>query len=396
MQETPTRGYTIDVTETDEADWDHYAPEVLADQIAAYDRMRRQCPVAHDASGNWAVFKHADVVRVLDEYQTFSNVVSSHVAVPNGMDPPQHTAFRAIVDRYFTADRMKAFEPVVREIAAEMMAELPRGEDVEAMTILAQPYASRAQCGFMGWPETLHERMQQWTKENHAATHAQDREAMSAVASVFDGHIREQLEARRAAGADAPDDPTTELLSDQVDGRAITDAEIVSIVRNWTVGELGTIAASVGIILHYLATHPDVQQRLRADVSLIERATDEILRMHAPLVVNRRRTTRTAGLGARTIPAREPVMVVWASANRDEEVFGDPDVFDLNRDPRLNLLYGRGIHVCPGAPLARLELRVFVEQLFVDTADIGPAADACATNAVYPASGFATLPLRFA
>ncbi|MFH5245635.1 cytochrome P450 [Antrihabitans spumae] len=384
------------MTETGESDWDQYAPEVLADQIAAYDRMRRQCPVAYDVSGNWAVFRHADVVRVLDEHHTFSNVVSRHVAVPNGMDPPQHTAFRAIVDRYFTADRMIALEPVVRAIAAEMIDGLPRGEDVEAMAALAEPYASRAQCGFMGWPEALHERMQRWTKDNHAATHAQDREAMSAVASAFDGHIREQLEARRAAGSDAPDDPTTELLSDQVDGRAITDAEIVSIVRNWTVGELATIAASVGIILHYLATHPDVQQRLRADVSLIERATDEILRMRAPLVANRRRTTRTAGLGARTIPAREPVMVVWASANRDEEVFGDPDLFDLDRDLRLNLLYGRGIHVCPGAPLARLELRVIVEQLFADTTDIGPAADACATNAVYPASGFATLPLRFA
>ncbi len=88
MQKTATRGYTIDVTETGESDWDQYAPEVLVDQIAAYDRMRRQCPVAHDVSGNWAVVKHAGVVRVLDEHQTFSNVFSSHVAVPNGMDPP--------------------------------------------------------------------------------------------------------------------------------------------------------------------------------------------------------------------------------------------------------------------------------------------------------------------
>jgi cytochrome P450 len=247
----------------------------------------------------------------------------------------------------------------------------------------------------MGWPDALHERMLQWTKDNHAATHARDRTSMSAVASTFDGHIRAQLEARRAAGADAPADPTTELLSDQVQGRTITDAEIVSIVRNWTVGELSTIAASVGIILRYLATHPSIQRRLRADVSLIERATDEILRMRAPLLGNRRRTTKPVDIGGRTIPARESVMVVWASANRDEEVFGDPDVFDLDRDPHLNLLYGRGIHVCPGAPLARLELRVLVEQMLADTADIGPVAGACATNAVYPASGFATLPLRF-
>jgi cytochrome P450 len=319
--------------------------------------------------------------------------VSQHVAVPNGMDPPEHTAFRAVVDRYYTAERMAAFEPVVRAIAAGLVATLARGEDVEVMARLAEPYANRAQCAFMGWPESLREPLQEWTKKNQAATHARDREAMSAVAVAFDAFIRGQLDIRRTAGMHAPVDPTTELLGERVDGRALTDDEIVSIVRNWTVGELGTLAASVGIILEFLATHPDVQAQLRADVSLAEAASDEILRMHGPLIANRRRTTGPVTIGGREIPAQQHLMVLWVSANRDEEVFADNE-FRLDRDPALNLLYGRGIHACPGAPLARLELRVILEELFTATTAVEPAAGH-STNAIYPASGFTKLPLRF-
>lgn len=375
-------------------DWDPRTEEVLADQIAAYDRMRRTCPVAHGTTGNWAVFRHTDVVGVLEDHATFSNTVSRHVAVPNGMDPPQHTAFREVVDRYYTPERMAAFEPALREIARELVAALPRGEDVEVMEALAEPYAGHAQCAFMGWPASLHEPLREWTEKNHAATLAQDRDAMSAVALEFDSFIREQLLARRR-DPDAPRDTTTDLMAEQVGDRPLTDDEIVSIVRNWTVGELGTIAASVGIIARFLAERPDVQQRLRAQPHLAEAASDEILRIHAPLIANRRRTTTPVTLGGREISEGQRVVVVWASANRDEEVFGDPDEFRLDREPGHNLLYGAGIHYCPGAPLARLELRVVMEELFAGTEAVGLPSTGEPVRAIYPASGYSTLPLRF-
>ena len=106
------------MTEARQVDWNPRAEEVLADQIAAYDAMRGQCPVAHGAQGNWTVFGHEDTVRVLDEHESFSNAVSAHVAIPNGMDPPEHTAFRALVDRYFDDEHIAAFEPVCRSIVA--------------------------------------------------------------------------------------------------------------------------------------------------------------------------------------------------------------------------------------------------------------------------------------
>lgn len=374
-------------------DWDPRSEEVQRDQIAAYDDMRHGCPVAHSPYGNWSVFRHADVVRILDDPATFSNVVSTHLSVPNGMDPPEHTPFRKINDRYFTPAEMAAFEPVCREIARDLVAALPRGE-VELMADLAADFANHVQCRFMGWPETLREPLREWSVKNQEATLALDRAAMAAVAVEFDGYISEQLDLRRSAGPAAPADTTTRLLAETVDGRPLADQEIVSLVRNWTVGELGTIAASVGIIVHYLATHPAVQRRLREDTACLEAATDEILRMHAPLVANRRRTTAPVTIAGREIPAGERLMVLWASANRDEDVFGDPDEFRLDRDPADNLLYGRGIHACPGAPLARLELRVLLEELLAGTTDLAPVPGKEPVRAAYPGSGFSWLPLR--
>ncbi len=349
--------------------------------------MRQRCPVAHSAYLHWSVFGHADVVRVLHDHETFSNAVSTHVAVPNGMDPPQHTTFRRIVDAYFTPEAMHAFEPTCAVIARVLVAGLPAGE-ADIITDLAEPFAQQVQCAFMGWPGSLHEPLRQWVKRNQHATLSGDREAMAGIALEFDGYIRAQLDARRKAGATAPDDATTRLLHEQVDGRPITDDEIVSIVRNWTVGELGTIAASVAILVHYLATHAGVQTHVRAHRADLPAAIDEILRIEAPLIANRRITACPVEIGGRSIGEQERVSIIWASANRDEQVFDDPDEFRLDRDPSLNLLYGAGIHDCPGAPLARLELRVLIEALLDATTHIEPIADHPPTRAQYPAGGF--------
>ncbi|HRO60601.1 MAG TPA: cytochrome P450 [Burkholderiaceae bacterium] len=373
--------------------WDPRSPEVLADQIAAYDEMRARCPIAHSDFLGWSVFRHAEVLRILHDHQSFSNAVSVHLNVPNGMDPPEHTRYREIVDRYFTPEIVDAFEPECREIARELVAGLPTGELVRMMSEFAEVFALRVQCAFMGWPASLHEPLREWTKKNREATLARDRVAMDAIALQFDGYISALLDERRAAGEQAADDLTTSLLHERIEGRPLSDEEIVSIVRNWTVGELGTIAASVGIVAHFLAANPRIQERLRADRSLLPAAIDEILRIHAPLISNRRITAREVQVGGCHLPAGERLTVLWASANRDEEVFGDPDEFRLDRNPDDNLLYGAGAHVCPGAPLARLELRVLFEELLDGTTRLDPVPGQDAVRAVYPGSGFAQLPL---
>jgi hypothetical protein len=367
-------------------EWDPLA--VLEDQRSAYDELRGRCPVAHSDLLGWSVLRHADVLDVLHDHDSYRNQVSEHLSVPNGMDPPEHTPYRLLIEPYFGPEPMQRFEPLCDVIATDLVASIPRGVPVEVMDTLGHEFAVRVQCTFMGWSRDLHEPLRAWVHEQHRATLAQDRGALAASARRFDDVVQRVLDTRRMADADAPHDLTTRLLRESVDGRPLTDAEIVSIVRNWTVGELGTIAASVGIIVTYLADHPDVEAQLRADRSAIPAAIDEILRIDAPLIANRRVTSRPVTLAGLPLPTGARVTVMWASANRDDAEFGDPDEFRLDRDPSSNLLYGAGIHVCPGAPLARIELRSFLAAFLAGTERLRPLHDPPPVRATYPAGGY--------
>lgn len=373
-------------------DWDPRSVSVLADQRRAYDHMREQCPVAWSDYSYWSVFRHADVSRILHDHQSFSSNASRHISVPNGMDPPQHTAYRNIIEDYFSVERMALFEPACRGIAEDLAKEALDDDQAELMADFAQPFALRIQCAFMGWPMSLQAPLNSWATRSNKATLARDRTALSALAAEFDELIAGLLTERRKP--DAPEDLTSALMKEQVNGRTLNDQEIASILRNWTVGEVGTIAAAIGIIAEFLASNPDVQQQLRDDPELLWKANDEILRIHGPLVDNRRRTTCPVQIGDRQIGADQRVTINWVSANRDPEVFPEPDSFSLERDPALNLLYGAGIHVCPGAPLARMELVIVIEKLLEHTERLQLMDNQPASLATYPSSGYASLPMR--
>ena len=398
------------MTENVHNDWDLRSEEVQKDQVAAYDAMRRRCPVAHDEFMGYSVFKNADVQHVLDHPEIYSNVVSTrHIAVPNGMDAPEHTAFRAINDKYFTPERLEKFAPVIREAVKSLIAELPRGEEVDVMQGFGQAYAMRVQNAFMGWSACLEQPLTEWIEKNRVATLRRDREEIAKVALEFDGYIRQLLDERREdAAAGKPKDVTAELLTDIVDlpgeePRTMTDEEIVSLIRNWTVGELSTVSATVGVFVNFLARNRAEQDRLRAsladgnaleDSSEIALAVEEIMRLEDTLVTNRRVTTRDTELGGRTLPAGSRVTINWASANRDEDAFEDALTYNPHRDQSRNLVYGDGIHVCPGAPLARLELRILLEELLRGTESIEIADESekpATVNAVYPVSGYSVV-----
>lgn len=375
-------------------DWDPRSDAVLRDQRAAYDELRERCPVAYSDFLGWSLFRHEDIVRVLNDPDTFSNAVSRHVSVPNGMDPPEHTEYRRIIEPYFRPEHMEAFEPQCRKIAVNLVQSLLERDEVELISEFAHRFAVQVQCAFLSWPADMHKPLSLWIQKNHKATIAEDRAVMAKIAREFEGYVEELLQVRRAAGAQASDDITTSLIRQQVWDRPLQNEEIVSILRNWTVGEVGTISAAVGILVHYFSEHTELRQRLRAQPSLLPDTIEEILRIHGPLVANRRITTRPVEIGGRKIGAGERISLIWISANRDGRVFEDPEAFRLGRDPAANLLYGAGIHVCPGAPLARMELRVAMEELLARTTRIQPVPDKPPTRAVYPASGFATLSLR--
>ncbi|HJD51452.1 MAG TPA: cytochrome P450 [Candidatus Rothia avistercoris] len=378
-------------TEETYYDWNSRSPEVQEDQIAAYDSMRTRCPVAHDEFMGYTLFKNEDIRYALEHPELFSNRVSTrHIAVPNGMDAPEHTAFRAINDKYFTPERMQAFEPQIREVVRQLVRDTPRGETIDIMGEFATRYAMRVQNAFMGWPESLEEALIAWMNKNRSATLKRDREEIGRVALEFDSYIRALLDERR--DAPATQDVTAELLHDIVElpegSRTMTDEEIVSLIRNWTVGELSTVSAIVGVLVTFLAENPDEAERLRQHPEYVGHAIEEILRLQDPLVANRRVTTQDVELGGRTIPAGSPVTINWTSANRDEQAFEDALSYRPDRDQSKNLVYGAGVHVCPGAPLARLELRVLVEELLAATSTIEVLETA---NAQFPVAGYSSV-----
>src|SRR6188768_4262987 len=121
-------------------DWDPTSGEVLREQAAAYDELRRRCPVAHSELLGWSIFRHADITKVLADPETFSNVVSAHRSVPNGLDPPEHAAYRAALEPYFSLDRLQSFEPSCHRLARDLFLALPRGVEFDFMDAFAVPF----------------------------------------------------------------------------------------------------------------------------------------------------------------------------------------------------------------------------------------------------------------
>src|SRR5690606_8820185 len=151
-------------------DWNPRAGEVLNDQLSAYDKMRKNCPVAFSEFMQWSVFSHKDVLRIILDHDTFSNAVSQHLSVPAGMDPPEHTIYRRIINKYFEPEKMAAFEPMCREIVTELLQFALNQKELEMMNDFAVPFAVRVQWACLGWPKNLHEPLADWTRRNYEAT----------------------------------------------------------------------------------------------------------------------------------------------------------------------------------------------------------------------------------
>lgn len=370
------------------------AGESWEDQRSRHDALRESYPVARE-DNRWVVLRHAEVVAAATDPGTFSSNVTTRRAIPNSLDGLEHAAYRGVVDRYLTDERVAVEEGQCRRHAAAIIDVLPRGVTVKTIASIGIPYAVRSQSAWLGWPRDLEDTLVAWIGDNHAATRSGSRERMREVAERFDHIIRQLLDERRGRPAA---DVTGELLEDSVDGRPLADEEIVSILRNWTAGDLASLATSVGVIVHFLAARPQIQQEMRTlveagDVAELTAAVEEILRIDDPFVSNRRVTTRTTELGNATIAGGDSVLLNWTAANRDPRVFGDPDRFAPSRNAAANLVFGIGPHVCPGRALTLMELRVLLEELLGRTARIGLATDRPAVRETPPVGGWARVPI---
>ena len=241
------------------------------------------------------------------------------------------------------------------------------------MSQLGVRFAVRAQSAWLSWPADLEDRLVAWVAENHAATRSGDRAWTQRVAQSFDDIIRGVLaHCRDTAPEHGAGNVTARLMRTEVNGQPLSEAQIVSVLRNWTGGDLGSMALCVGVLVHRLATEPALQSRLRAGVpdAELDAVIDEILRIDDPFVSNRRVTTCPVSIGGVQLPEGARVKLNWTSANRDEAVFGDPDALDAQRNAPHNLVYGIGKHVCPGRLLATTQMRIVLQELLAATASI--------------------------
>ncbi|HNK17850.1 MAG TPA: cytochrome P450 [Piscinibacter sp.] len=378
---------------------DHIPDELSVvgkDPRAYTDTLRPLHGIVRNAQGEWVLLRHALVVQAALDHERFSNAVSSHLQIPNGLDADEHTAYRAALDVFLDAQALAPFHERFRRVAAELLAALPRGVAVDAVSQLGARYAVRAQSAWLSWPADLEERLVAWVAENHAATRSGDRAWTQRVAQSFDDIIRTVLDhCRGAAREHDAENVTARLMRTEVNGKPLGEAQIVSVLRNWTGGDLGSMALCVGVLLHYLATQPALQSRLRAGVpdAEFDAVIDEILRIDDPFVSNRRVTTCPVTIGGVALPEGARVKLNWTSANRDAAVFGDPDAMDPQRNAPHNLVYGIGKHVCPGRLLATLQMRILLRELLVATASITLDAQQPAERAISPVGGWAKLPV---
>jgi cytochrome P450 len=325
-------------------------------------RMRREAPVAWNGdTGVWVLSAYAEVAAVSAETATFCSrkgVLLFEIGVdypspPTMMhtDPPAHTRYRGLVQPSFRPKVIRAFEEAVRRRTRELLDAIPIGEPVDivpALSVLGIPSADWPQ--FYLWSEASIPGSREWR--------AGEREQLMGECTSY---LLTTAQERRAK---PQEDLVSLVATAEIDGDRLSDAEIVMFLVQLLVAGNETTRTMLSSALAAFAESPKEWQRLRDDRELIPHAVEEMLRWSTPVLAFMRTATRDVELRGRTIHAGEPVWMLYASANRDEDKFGPTaDVFDITRDPNPHLSFGYGAHFCLGAPLTRLEGRVVLEEM---------------------------------
>ncbi|WP_214400884.1 cytochrome P450 [Pseudonocardia lacus] len=384
-------------------DFDPATASSPAESHALYRRLRHECPVARsDAHGGfWALTRYADVAAAAGDSTTFISSVRAVVpSDPRGLrrpplnyDAPAHTPYRRALDRTLQRARLTRLEPALRAHAGRELAPLLErgGGDI------AQEYGAR----FPAWVTTewlnlepevapvLAETAATWVR----AWRALDRDVVNETSERMYGIARDLVRDRRRAPRPVEQDPASSLLAERPGGEPLDEEHIVGALRQSLV--VGMVAPPIllGSICAHLSDDQDLQRRLRADPALLPAAVEEFLRLHTPYRGFARTAAHDVRLHGRTIRPGEPVTLVYASANRDESVFPDPDRFVLDR-PNIaaHLAFGRGRHACAGMPLARMALRVALGELLTSTTRFH--VDGPIEGARMPEIGCVSVPLR--
>lgn len=371
------------------------SPRMREDPNWAYRLIRRRDPVHRSPLGFWVLSRHADVKaalhhpglgnspaaidssqlrlgplrRLLDRPAQSRSGTGEFLEVSERLliflDPPDHTRLRGLVSRAFTPRQMARLEGRIVALADEVLAPLASRGRFELMADLAYPFPARVICELIGLPPEDHELIATHGKDlavglDPLPSAEQIARADRAVVALRD-HLAGPIRERR----DRPgDDLLSALVTAEADGDRLDHDELVATVILLLIAGHETTANLIGSSVALLDAHPDQRAALRDRPELAETAVEELLRLEPPVQMNQRNALEDVELAGRTIPKGSIVILLIGAANRDPEVFAEPDRLDLARTPNPHLSFSAGAHFCLGAALARMEGRIVLPALY--------------------------------
>jgi cytochrome P450 len=289
------------------------------------------------------------------------------------VDPPEHTRLRKLVQPSFTASAIDKLRPRIHQIADNLLdaaeaAAAARGErapdrQMELISQFSYPLPITVICEMLGIPPEDREQTRRWSENLLSAQSPERMEEIGRNIGEFIAYLRE-LFARKRETPD--DDLISQLLQVEVDGDRLTEDEILAMVFILFVAGHITTVNLIANGVFALLTHPEQATKLRSDPGLVTNAVEEILRYYGPAETTTARFAREdVELSGQAIAKGDPLLVVLAAADRDPARFADPQSFDISReDANRHIAFGKGVHACLGAPLARLEGQIALETLF--------------------------------
>lgn len=358
-----------------------YDREIFTSPYDVMRRLRDEAPLyRNDEYDFYAVSRYADVARVLNDRDTFISgngmvyeLVRANaeldLEMPEGLficeDPPRHTMHRALVSRLFTPRAVNGLEPQIRELCRDVVEQAGDRTRFDFMAEVANRIPVQVIGMLLGLPkEDQAELYAVFHRTMHVDSSSGEADALAGIAECsawFDCYLDERAE-------HPTDDVMTQLLhmelTDETGAtRALRRDEMLTYLTLIASAGSDTTAMALGWGMQLLGVHPDQRTALADDRSLLPNAVEEVLRHEAVSYHNARSVTRDVELHGQTVPAGSTLVMLPPSANRDERQFPDPDVFDVHRAPSQIMTFGFGPHFCLGASLARLELRVAMDEI---------------------------------
>jgi hypothetical protein len=361
-------------------DYDIFDPDYVADPFPIWDDLRERCPIAHTDrwGGSWLPTRYADVNEIAHDITTFPSgngiavvpllvngngeastsggpVLSSGIP-PISADPPLHTWTRRLILPTMSPARVAEYEVFTRELCRRLAADIQQRGEGDAAAEYAQQIPVRVIGHILGVPESMSSTFTEWVRDVLEFAHDTERRQRGVFGIL--GYLNEAIIERQA---EPKDDFITELLNSEHDGEPVSVSVVMGMCALLLIAGIDTTWSSIGSTMWHLANHPGDRQRLLAEPDLMPTAIEEFLRAFSPVTMARRLGTDVEYKGC-PMKAGERVLMNFPAANRDPEVFPEPDKVVLDRQQNRHLAFGAGIHRCAGSNLARMELRVAVEE----------------------------------